>query len=696
MGKSQKNYMSIKSKLMAAVAMLLVASFMVVSSTYAWFTLSTAPEVTGIKTSVGANGNLEIALLYDANAATAADLSNSLETAAGKITTTTGGLTDLAEKNKTWGNLVSMMEGENDLYGLNQISLKPTRLNVISTDDGESFTLAAAPLVTPEYGADGRITNLTPNTESGVYNNGNYTSKGIGVRAIGSISGKAQQEIDHMNAMQEFNIAIGQVSSIAAKSINENGENLTTLILKYSKGEETLDATALVNMLNALNGTNNNNKGVVYYMTEARKALIKAAYAYLNETAAADEYISVTSVEIDENDTITLKNGSTELGKLSSDQLASIPNYTEYVAYAKNVAAQISDANTAAGTIVDPENTDKDTVEDILGALMNPSKMKVQGKTTSELKDGMGDKDLLVYGQELMAGADKLDVEMFAGSGVYSDIAQATGAEIKGSATFIVIPVSIRTNVTEEFVEGDETVESFFKPNVPDPEVAETNKSTNFTDLYGYALDLAFRTNAANSNLLLQSEAANRIYSENGSAETMGSGATMTFSSADSAFVAANIKELMENINVVFVDVDGTIVAVAKADTTNTEDSADGKVTAKLYLHEFTFNTATVDEKTVYTDIKVGQKKGLEENGTGDYNPVIMSLDQNKTTVLSAYVYLDGDTVENSDVATGAESMSGTINLQFSSDAELKPMQYADLMNGSSSSTDTETPDAGT
>ena len=63
MGKSQKSYVSIKSKLMAAVAMLLVASFMVVSSTYAWFTLSTAPEITGVKTSVGANGNLEIALL---------------------------------------------------------------------------------------------------------------------------------------------------------------------------------------------------------------------------------------------------------------------------------------------------------------------------------------------------------------------------------------------------------------------------------------------------------------------------------------------------------------------------------------------------------------------------------------------------------------------------------------------------------
>ena len=52
---------SIRKKLLAAIAMLLVAVIMTVSSTYAWFTLSTAPEVKGITTTVGANGNLEIA-----------------------------------------------------------------------------------------------------------------------------------------------------------------------------------------------------------------------------------------------------------------------------------------------------------------------------------------------------------------------------------------------------------------------------------------------------------------------------------------------------------------------------------------------------------------------------------------------------------------------------------------------------------
>ena len=53
----------IRQKMMAAVSMLMVSCIMLVSSTYAWFTLSTAPEVTGITTNVGANGNLEMMLL---------------------------------------------------------------------------------------------------------------------------------------------------------------------------------------------------------------------------------------------------------------------------------------------------------------------------------------------------------------------------------------------------------------------------------------------------------------------------------------------------------------------------------------------------------------------------------------------------------------------------------------------------------
>ena len=100
---------SIRAKLISAVAMLLVAVIMVVSSTYAWFTLSTAPEVTGITTAIGANGSLEMALMPS---------TGSLD----DITTGVGGSMGFPAANTTWGNLVDLGvqttdQGSMDPYG---------------------------------------------------------------------------------------------------------------------------------------------------------------------------------------------------------------------------------------------------------------------------------------------------------------------------------------------------------------------------------------------------------------------------------------------------------------------------------------------------------------------------------------------------------------------------------------------------
>ena len=60
MERKQMSTKGLKSKLTAALCMLLVGVTLVVSATYAWVVLSTAPEVSGIETTVGANGALEI------------------------------------------------------------------------------------------------------------------------------------------------------------------------------------------------------------------------------------------------------------------------------------------------------------------------------------------------------------------------------------------------------------------------------------------------------------------------------------------------------------------------------------------------------------------------------------------------------------------------------------------------------------
>ena len=55
---------------------------------------------------------------------------------------------------------------------------------------------------------------------------------------------------------------------------------------------------------------------------------------------------------------------------------------------------------------------------------------------------------------------------------------------------------------------------------------------------------------------------------------------------------------------------------------------------------------------------------------------------------VTALVYLDGKVVDNSSVAANAaQSMTGTLNLQFSSDAILKPAEITSLRQGQKTNT---------
>lgn len=123
----------------AAVAMLLVVSLtMVVSASFAWYTLSRAPEVTSVSTTVAANGNLEIALAP-------LDGSQPAESAVGDSFAVEG--RKITEANLTWGNLVNLSDSS---YGLNNIVLRPALLNTGSN-------LLDQPLKGADYGDDGRM-----------------------------------------------------------------------------------------------------------------------------------------------------------------------------------------------------------------------------------------------------------------------------------------------------------------------------------------------------------------------------------------------------------------------------------------------------------------------------------------------------------------------------------------------------------
>ena len=76
----------------------------------------------------------------------------------------------------------------------------------------------------------------------------------------------------------------------------------------------------------------------------------------------------------------------------------------------------------------------------------------------------------------------------------------------------------------------------------------------------------------------------------------------------------------------------------------------------------------------------------IEVDGTINYKAQeeadITTLDQGVGKKVSVLVYLDGTIVDNSMVPTKG-SMNGTMNLQFSSSAELTPMNYGEYQNPS-------------
>ena len=214
----------LRNKLIAAISMLLVSSIMMVSSTYAWFTLSTAPEVKNISTTVAGNGSLEIALMP-----TKGLLSDITAGVVGGNTAT------LKDKNIKWGNQVVLSEGENDPYGLSAISLNPAQLNYEKADGAaEAAFVPEKPLAIAKYGFDGRIAGLDAQNV-GVRSKADsvgFDSTNYGVRAIGELTDN-----------KVVTSAYGYVVDLAMRVNTTNNGTPGKLLLQTEKANRIYDGS---------------------------------------------------------------------------------------------------------------------------------------------------------------------------------------------------------------------------------------------------------------------------------------------------------------------------------------------------------------------------------------------------------------------------------------------------------------------
>lgn len=281
-----KSYGGVKKKLMGAVCMLLVASIMMVSSTYAWFTLSTAPEITGISTSVGANGNLEMALL---NTQTFAN-TDQIKSAVGDSKDTAG--KSVVTANVTWGNLVDLSDAS---YGASNFVLNPARLNI----DNAGKVATNSILMTAKYGTDGRVTELAANTVDGTYDAAKtaFVAGNKGVRGIGVAAAMSDAQLAMRNAIAQVAMNVSSAKTAIQNSLTTNGSALATLAINYATNEnysaKDTDVTALNAMITAL--------------TTAKASLGKAIqYAMMAESLSKDANAKTTVDEYNLDNAIVI------------------------------------------------------------------------------------------------------------------------------------------------------------------------------------------------------------------------------------------------------------------------------------------------------------------------------------------------------------------------------------------------------
>jgi len=642
-----KRRRDIKSKLMAAICMLLVSSIMMVSTTYAWFTLSTAPEVTGINTSVGANGNLEMALL-----GTQGSFANP-DTNIVSGTTDSMSVQDAFLANQTWGNLVDLSD---EAYGLNNVVLMPAALNLTPTGD----TILDQMLSVPQYGSDGRVSNLTAdNTIAAPYSSTSSSFAAVatdaaadtiryGVRGIGVSSNRSAREASYSSNLSKAAGGLATIRSKASATLTDYAPELANIAMLYKmKNQSTFaadDVKVVWDVIDAILGKAESQddegdtlpavEGIVDIAEETLEYYAKAAFASnLNTTKYADDAAWETALT-DEYPTWKQEN-------------------SEVIAATTAITAVQNAAEAAADGLgsYDPSGTyEWNTISGALRELFDANAMKVCGLTLDQaMTDGEPNITLLLekyneYGRivvDMNAGAFAVIANLVDN---YSTMGQVN-IEIPGMGP---LPCVINAQKTQNTDSAVLTTFGATLANNPAPKGTASNPT--ISDLYGYVIDLAFRTNASGSNLLLQTDEIQRI-SGSTSEETMGGGSTVTFNSM-AGFTGEQMLALMPHVKIVFFNsADNKILATANIDTTSI--------------------TATANTTKITAPIKL----------EGDTDVIYANMPANTAVTISALVYLDGTSVSNGHVGIGASSMYGTLNLQFASSANLVPMKYSEFTN---------------
>lgn len=659
-----------REKLSAAGLGLLVATIVAVSATFAWITLSRAPEVTGIATTLSGNGALEIALSKpDGSQPDNFDID---EGAPAK--------TDVVSSNLQWGNLVNLSDAS---YGIDNLALRPAQLN--------TSNLLNSPLWGASYGGDGRITQLDSNYAYAKYKDGTFiTSKDLGVRAIATytttISDASQREyIEVRDAVTAAHQAVNEAYGNDRDGVPTKFGALGTMISKYA--QDKLDkANPGTNLAPYLRDMIPLYEAVQEVMEKQKDAYVALAnlQSYLHANNTGGEYKPMTWKELVDNQLdYTAQDSKTD----SKNGVVSLVGLKDFI---KDLGIIEGDVNLLHQYKADYEEngtayywsawSKTEELEQPLNKIV--ARLIDHGTMTIDLNDDGQERKVTGLGKNdasALLSANGKNRKVYVYNGVLKRLEQLAIDESyrlngRGECTIRVSFLATITVNGKAYTKASGASDFALnysrstegKELVPSDQVAE--------DTYGMVVDFWVRTNHETTKLTLEGatvtdeegevlryDGVNRIWGATGAAEsgtltrestTQGGGSCYVYY-ADTPEDQSRSLRLLEAMKVAFVSASGELLAQGEMDTQNYW-AQNGRITVPLALNSET--------KTTYT---YKDKQNNELVGRA-----ITTLQMDDAQRITAIVYLDGTQLTN-DMVLAASEIQGQLNLQFGSSENL-------------------------
>lgn len=514
-----KKLPQLKEKLVAMALIFVMSAAMLMTSTFAWVSLSVKPQVSDIPTSIASNGNLEIALAQG----TTSDFSVPGSSQVGDS------VLDTLLRNVTWGNLINLNDSR---YGLKNLVLRPSLLN--------DANLIERPLYGPVYDGTGRVVDMNTNFGYSSWEDsmGRFkASNALGVRAITSMTYGESGEQNVFNA--QLNLA---------ESANARFQNSYTSLAYNDTYMEALASMMTGYMVQNILKVNSSVGGMISDATikvadlRSFATMYEAVVACFEEQAAVYANLLNLQATVNQKD---LKITAADILLLSYDVSAK----TAYKTLVNRGYTTYPDTDKTVGILKDMDNflydyalikADLQRIIDLTNYITNQNKTSiswpscpvVEGTTTRIIDDIIN--NLTNVGECTITGGDYTNLKIKnvgataalalkeAGvcetkitNGILYNMDNRSGARIRnpeGKPVSLSVQVmgtqtirsNISTSATDNYFENERAlVAKAIKEKYGAPELIAN-------DSYGFAIDFWVRTNADNSYLTLQGNVLTR------------------------------------------------------------------------------------------------------------------------------------------------------------------------------------------